>query len=73
VLKVVERFFEVYNSSDTGVNAFTFVDFEDQYPISYVTQIGFIVHPSDKGLEFRYRGLFVADWSDHRFLNTIKK
>jgi hypothetical protein len=52
----------------------SFTEVEDQYPISYAPQIGFIVHLPDRDLEFKHRGrLYVADWSDHRVVTTVKE
>jgi hypothetical protein len=71
---MLRDFFEVYSSLDTRANVLSFAEVEDQFPISYVPQIGFIVHLPDRDLEFRRRGkLYVADWSQHRVLTTVKE
>jgi hypothetical protein len=69
---MLKDFFEVYASEDTKANVLSFAEVEDVYPISYIPQIGFIVHLSDRDLHFKRRGkLYVADWSDCKVLNTV--
>ena len=52
----------------------SFAEVEDIYPISYIPQIGFIVHLLNRDLHFKRRGkLYVADWLEYKVLSTVKE
>jgi hypothetical protein len=59
----LQDFFRVYSSEHTKANVLCFADIEDKYKVTYVPQVGFIVHMDDRDLEFKRKGkLYIAEW-----------
>jgi hypothetical protein len=62
----------VYASKETKANVLSFAEVEDVHPISYLPQIGFLVHLLDRDLHFkRRRNLYVVDRPDCKVLKIF--
>jgi hypothetical protein len=59
----LEGFFGVYASEHRKANILSFADVEDMYKDSYKRGATFVVHMTDRDIEFkRKEKLYVADW-----------
>ena len=63
----LDPLFPVYASEETKADILSFVQVEDEYPITYIPQESFTVHLPRGDLIFkRKNGMYVADWTAYR-------